>query len=197
MTATAAGQVSRSRSTDKRYYGVVEAVVAAVNDPEKLGRVKLRFPWFDPSMTTEWCRVRQDYAGGGYGSFFVPEPEDEVLVAFVHGDMRMPVVLGGLYNGVDRPPTHRSSSRDEKVIRTKGGHQITLSDTNGAHRITIVDSSGNSSITIDTRTNAITIEAKEGKLTLKGKGVEIESTAGMNVRAQSTMDLKATQININ
>jgi uncharacterized protein involved in type VI secretion and phage assembly len=91
----------RAQTTDKRFYGVVEAVVVEVVDPDKEGRVKIQFPWFDEEMVTEFCRVRQFYAGNGYGAFFVPEAGDEVLVAFVHGDMRMPVILGGLYNGKD------------------------------------------------------------------------------------------------
>ena len=55
----------------------------------------------------------QFYAGNGYGAFFVPEVGDEVLVAFTHGDMRMPIILGGLYNGVDKPVTYRRVTRSE------------------------------------------------------------------------------------
>ena len=73
---------ARSRSTDQRYYGVAEAIVTDVNDPEKEGRVKLRYPWFDDQTVSDWCRVRQLYAGNGYGTFFVPEVGDEVLVVF-------------------------------------------------------------------------------------------------------------------
>ena len=69
----------RSRSTDQRYYGVAEGLVTNVDDPQKLGRVKLKFPWFDPEMESEWCRVRQFYAGNDYGAFFIPEVGDEVL----------------------------------------------------------------------------------------------------------------------
>src|SRR5262245_64193000 len=91
----------RSRSTDQRYYGVAAARVTYVNYTQELGRVKLKFPWFDQNMETEWCRVRQFYAGNQYGAFFIPEVGDEVLVSFIHGDMRLPIILGGLYNGKD------------------------------------------------------------------------------------------------
>jgi uncharacterized protein involved in type VI secretion and phage assembly len=57
--------VPRSRSTDRRYFGVVEAIVVE-NDGDDEGRVKVKFPWFDGGATiTEWCRVSQLYAGGG------------------------------------------------------------------------------------------------------------------------------------
>src|ERR1044072_5241274 len=105
---------SRTRTTDKRFYGVYEAIVTAVNDTE--GRVRVKFPWFDDQMETELARVRQAYAGNGYGAFFIPEVGDEVLVAFIQGDMRLPIILGGLYNGKDQPPTNRSDAIDQKMI---------------------------------------------------------------------------------
>jgi phage baseplate assembly protein V len=196
---------SRARSTDKRYYGVVEAIVTDNVDPAKEGRVKLKFPWFDEQMETEWCRVGQFYAGNGYGSFFIPEVGDEVLVSFIHGDMRMPIVIGGLYNGKDKPPSSRQKDKDEKMIRTKGGHQITLDDTQGEEKIVIMDSKGNNSVEIDTKGDSITIKAATGKLVLDAQGIEIKSGQGIEVKANSTikieasatMDLKGATVNIN
>ncbi len=197
--------VPRSRSTDQRYYGVAEALVTAVDDPQKLGRVKLKFPWFDPNMESEWCRVRQFYAGNQYGAFFIPEVGDEVLVAFIHGDMRLPIILGGLYNGQDKPPSYRDSSKDEKMIRTKGGHQIILDDTSGKEKISIIDAKGNNSIVIDTVANSITVKSSKGKLIFEGQGIEINSGIGIEVKAKTsikveattTMDLKGATVNIN
>src|ERR1700687_5717517 len=128
---------SRSRTTDKRFYCVYEAFVTNVNAPAKEGRVQVKFPWFDDRMETEWSRVRQAYAGNGYGAFFVPEVGDEVLVAFIQGDMRLPVILGGLYNGQDKPPTARGADKDQKMIRTKGKHEILLDDTSNEERVRI------------------------------------------------------------
>jgi phage baseplate assembly protein V len=189
--------VPRSRSTDQRYYGVAEALVSDVNDPQKLGRVKLKFPWFDPDMETEWCRVRQFYAGNDYGAFFIPEVGDEVLVAFIHGDMRLPIILGGLYNGQDKPPSHRASDKDEKMIRTKGGHQIILDDTSGSEKISIVDTKGDNSIVIDTVANSITVKSNKGKLIFEGQGIEINSGIGIEMKAKANIDIKGSTVNIN
>jgi uncharacterized protein involved in type VI secretion and phage assembly len=135
--------VSRTRTTDKRFYGVVQGIVTDVNDSSgQEGRVKVQFPWFDDQMETEWCRVCQFYAGNGYGAFFVPETGDEVLIAFIHGDMRIPIILGGLYNGQDKPPTFRSSSQDQKMIRTKGQHEILFDDTPNQQRVRIKTNGG-------------------------------------------------------
>jgi phage baseplate assembly protein V len=178
MTRTA----PRARSTDRRYYGVVEALVQEnVGDDE--GRVKVSFPWFG-RMVTDWCRVSQLYAGGGYGSVFVPEKGDEVLVAFIHGDMRLPIVLGGLYNGVDKPPTARTNGRDQKLIKTKHGHQVLLDDTQAQAAVRITSAAGHM-VELDDEGKAIRITAADGgsvtvtatgEVTLKAPKVTIDSS---------------------
>src|SRR5262245_52665662 len=193
MSAAAA----RSRSTDRRYYGVAEAIVIDVNDPDKEGRVKLKFPWFDEHMISEWCRVSQFYAGNGYGAFFIPEVGDEVVVAFVHGDMRLPIVLGGMYNGVDKPPTFRTDTKDEKLLRTKAGHQIMLIDTQGDETIRIIAKGDKNSIEISTKDNGITVKSATGKIVVQGKDIEIKAQASMTLEAGADMKLKAQTINLN
>jgi phage baseplate assembly protein V len=163
--------VPRSRSTDRRYYGVVEAIVVE-NDGDDEGRVKVKFPWFDGGASiTDWCRISQLYAGNGYGSVFVPEQGDEVLVAFVHGDMRFPIVLGGLYNGVDKPPTARTGGQDQKIIRTRTGHEILLDD--GGKEIRITTAQGGT-MTV-TATGGITIKAP--KVTIDADTIELGAGA--------------------
>lgn len=192
MTTTAP-----ANSTKRCYYGVAEGVVADVNDPEKEGRVKLLLPWFDENTTSDWCRVSQLYAGNGYGSFWCPELRDEVLVAFIHGDIRQPIVLGGLYNGVDKPPTHRSDKgeiKDEKVFRTKAGHEIRFVDTSGEERITIVDKSKKHRIEISTKDNAITIKSDGGKMTLAAKEIEILADDSLKIEAKTIAEKASTSL---
>ena len=167
MTST----LPRSRSTDRRYYGVVEAIVAKVtDDPEHECRVTLRFPFFDGATAeSDWCRVVQPYAGNGYGAVFVPEEGDEVLVAFVHGDMRFPIVLGGLYNGVDKPPTDRTASQDQKLIKTKHGHQVLLDDSQGQEAIRITTAGGHELI-LDDASGTVAVTGNGVKITLEDSG---------------------------
>ena len=214
MTTTQA----RSRTADQRYYGVYEAIVTEVNDPSKEGRVQVRFPWFDEQMTTEWSRLQQFYAGNDYGAFFIPEVGDEVLVAFIQGDMHFPVILGGLYNGQDKPPSARASDKDQKMIRTKGkheilmddtqgdekvqiktkaGNQITLNDVSGSEKITIVDSKQKNRFEIDTVANSITVESSGGKLVIKAKEIEITADSTVKIEAGGQMTIKGATVNIN
>ena len=84
--------------------GAVPAVVTEVkDDPDKLSRVKVKFPWLDDSFSSDWARVVFPGAGKDRGFACMPEIDDEVLVCFEQGDFRRPYVLGGLFNGVDLP----------------------------------------------------------------------------------------------
>ena len=181
MTST----LPRSRSTDQRYYGVVEAVVAKVTgDPEHECRVKLTFPRLDGGKAeSDWCRVMQPYAGNGYGAVFVPEEGDEVLVAFVHGDMRFPIVLGGLYNGKDKPPTDRTASRDQKLIRTKHGHQVLLDDSPGQEAIRITTAGGHELI-LDDVSGTVAVTGNGVKITLEDTGTVTVQGAKVTVEAE-------------
>ncbi|WP_446460498.1 phage baseplate assembly protein V [Streptomyces sp. BRA346] len=170
----------RARSTDKRYYGVVEALVVE-NEGDDEGQVKLKFPWFDDTTVTDWVRVSQLYAGNGYGSVFVPEKGDEVLVAFVHGDMRYPIVLGGLYNGEDKPPTARTAGRDQKIIRTRHGHEVLLDDTESKAAVRITSAAGHV-VELDDQGKTIKITAAEG--------------GSVTVTAQGDITLKAPKVTL-
>jgi len=181
--------VPRAQSTDKRYYGVVEAIVVDVYDPDKEGKVKVQFPWFDEDMVTEYSRVCQLYAGNGYGALFVPEVGDEVIVGFVHGDMRLPVILGGVYNGKDKPSSSREKTKDQKLIRTKAGHELVFDDQDkkltvktpggltlelddNPKKVTLKTASGQS-VVLDGSSSAITIEATN--VSLKATSVAVQS----------------------
>ena len=87
-----------------RYYGTVIGLVTDLDDPEGLGRVRLSFPWLDPDTDSGWARMLRPMAGKDRGFYYMPERDDEVLVAFEHGDIRVPYVLGALYNRNDDPP---------------------------------------------------------------------------------------------
>jgi uncharacterized protein involved in type VI secretion and phage assembly len=162
---------------DRRYYGVSIAIVTANDDPAKLGRIKLNFPWFDGGHTeSDWCRIAQLYAGNGYGAVFVPEVGDEVLVAFDRGDMRFPFVLGGLYNGEDKPPVERSSAKDVKMLRTKAGHELTFDDTSGAQRVR-VKTAGGQTIDLDDTGKKLSITNGAGaEVVLDGPNITIKAT---------------------
>jgi phage baseplate assembly protein V len=195
-----------SPGTDDRFFGVTIGIVTNNKDPDGLGRVKTSLPWMADQVESDWARVVTPMAGAGRGVYFLPEVNDEVLVAFEHGNPDTPYVLGGLWNGKDKPPESNSDGKnDRRAIRSRSGNVIRLTDTDGDAKIEIIDSSGKNTIVISAKNNTITITAASdvtiksdnGKLKLSGNGVEITSTSTVKVEASQSMDLKSSgQLNV-
>ncbi len=205
---------------NSRGHSVVVGIVTNNQDPEGQGRVKVRFPWLADQVESQWARVASPMAGNERGMFFLPEVNDEVVVAFEQGDMNHPYVLGALWNGVDKPPetnsdgknnirkiTSRSgheiifgddsTTRKEKVeIHTKAGHRILLDDSAGQEKIEIKDRTGNNFIKMDSVQNSIDISSAM-KLKIKAQTVEIEAGAMMTVKSGATLTIQGALVKIN
>ena len=194
------GELFGPAAAPGRFYGVASAIVTNNKDPDGLGRVRLKLPWMSGELESGWARVASPMAGAGRGVYFLPEVDDEVLVAFAYGDPASPYVLGGLWNGEDHPPEANGDGKnDVRVIRSRNGHVIRLVDTDGDERIEIVDRSEKNSIVISTKDGTITISADadiaigsaSGKLSLSGQGVEITSKTDVKIQAGTDLALKA------
>jgi uncharacterized protein involved in type VI secretion and phage assembly len=140
--------------------GVVIGLVTNVSDPLNNGRIKVRFPWLDDQHETDWVRIATLMGGRNRGSFFMPEIEDEALVAFDHGDSRFPYVVGFLWNGEDAPPADHVRLRR---LQSVNGHRISFLDAtpDGGSKgaLMIEDAHGN------------TISMSNGKIVIQGVGV--------------------------
>ncbi|MCB0244724.1 MAG: type IV secretion protein Rhs, partial [Anaerolineae bacterium] len=112
-----------------RLYGVYPALVADINDPDGQGRVKVRLPWLpdDGGGFSVWARLATLMAGANRGTWFIPDVDDEVLVAFEGGDPRRPYVVGALWNGQDTPPETMDGAGNNfiKSITSRNGVKIT------------------------------------------------------------------------
>jgi len=190
-----------SESHTGRITGVVIGVVTNNQDPDDLGRVKVKFPWLSDVDESFWARTATPMAGKDRGVFLLPEVDDEVLVAFEHGDVRFPYVLGGLWNGVDTPPFNNQNGKNNvRAIKSRSGHLVKLNDEDGKETVEIIDKSGKNSIVIDSSKNTITIvtdkdiklSATQGTITLDAQNVEIKSSSSTKLEAQGSMDVKAS-----
>jgi phage baseplate assembly protein V len=199
MSPDLLGQANRSNG--RRIYGVAVGLVIDNKDPQSLGRVRLKLPALSDDEIGHWARIAVLMAGADRGTVFLPEVGDEVLVAFEHGDIARPYVLGGLWNGQDKPPeTNADGKNNLRLVKSRSGHLIRLDDSDGAEKIEIIDKSGGNSITIDTANNAITItsaadvtiDAPQGTLKLSAQTIEISSSANTEVKAQGNLTLEAS-----
>jgi phage protein D len=154
------------------FFGVVSGEVTHNIDPEGLGRVKVKLPWYSDDNESAWARCATPMAGKGIGAYFLPDVGDEVLVAFVQGNFDDPMVLGGLWNGKRLPPaTNKDGLNRLRLIKTKAGHTITLDDTKNAEKVQIRSKSG-LTVTLDDAPNApgITLEGGGRRMVMsKGK----------------------------
>lgn len=185
----------------EKIYGVAAGIVTNNKDDLKEGRVKIKFPWLSDNNETDWVRIASVMAGKERGIFFLPEVKDEVLVAFEHGDINRPFVIGALWNGKDKPPEENSDGKNNiRIIKSRSGHIIKIDDTEGEEKIEIVDKTKKNMIIIDAKENKISlksdkdieISAPKGKISIDAKDIEIKSSASTKVEASSEMDLKAT-----
>lgn len=197
-----------------KIYGGVIGIVTNNKDPEKLGRIKVKFPWLSNEDESNWARVVSPMAGKERGIFFLPEVDDEVLVVFEHGDINAPYILGSLWNGKDLPPETNSDGKNNiRIIKSRSGHKIKIDDTEGSEKIEIVDKTGKNMINIDAKENKISfksdkdieISAPNGNVTINAKDLvvkssasaKIESSAGMDLKASASMNIKGATVNIN
>lgn len=191
--------------------GVRVGIVTDNEDPKDLGRVKLSFPWREADDESYWARIATAMAGNEYGTYFLPEVDSEVLVAFEGGDIHKPFVVGSLWNGKQKPPQknkngdnnvreiksrsgHRidlDDSKDGRVaIETSAGHRIVLDDKSGSEKVTVEGKSGKNSITLDDANGEVAIQAGK-KLTLDAKTINIKGKKQVSVSGKSGLDLSS------
>ncbi|MGH3889097.1 MAG: VgrG-related protein [Pseudonocardiaceae bacterium] len=185
--------------------GVVIGQVSDNRDPNKLGRVRLTFPWLHDEFVSDWARTVQAGAGKDRGALIVPEVGDEVLVAFEQGSFQRPYVLGGLHNGVDTPPKgdvelvdSSTGAIDRRAFVSRTGHALEMLETaSGAQGVKIRTGDGkltldldqkktkitvhsDGTVTVEAR-NGVTVDAGTGSLRLAGQDVTIEAKTGVKM----------------
>ncbi len=177
--------------------GVVTALVTNINDPENLGRVKVKYAWLG-EVESDWVRLATPMAGGGRGFFYLPEVNDEVLVTFEHGDPHRPYVVGVLWNSKDKPPETTANAVKggkvtRRVLKSRSGHLILLDDTDGQEQIIIRDKTGSNEMVIDSRQNNMTIKVN-GDFTIEAKGkIKLNSLQDTTVEAKGKIKLNSVQ----
>lgn len=202
-----------------RWGGVVTAIVTNNSDPDDQGRVKLKYPWMSDDVETGWARVAGMGAGDERGFYCLPEVNDEVLVAFEHGDVNRPLVLGGIWNGVDKPTVQGSEAvRDGKVhtraFKTRSGHTLTFVDdsegkvrleTAGGHTLLLddenqvvqIETSGGILLKLDDSDSSVTIQC-QGNLGLESNAnLDITASGNISIEASGQLTLRGATIDLN
>ena len=177
--------------------GVVPALVTDVKDPDDLGRVKVKFPWLSDSYATDWVRMVQVGAGADRGAVMVPEVNDEVLVAFDQGDWRRPYVLGGLYNGKDKPKLGTglvdgsTGAVKRRGVVSKNGHMLVFFDDPAKDGVAVLTGDKGLKISLNKGTTTVKITSS-GDVKIEGsKDVSIKAGGALSVESGKTLTVKA------
>jgi phage protein D len=192
-----ARSVGQGPSRPGRFYGVAVGQVTDVKDPQDLARVKVRFPWLAEDHESDWVRLALAGAGAHRGLVVLPEVDDEVLVAFEHGDVEHPVVIGSLYNGVDKPPLgsglidSSSSAVNRRGFVSRTGGSLIFFDGDGDEGIGLL--SGDKSLRLSLNQSATTIKISSGgKVEITGSDqITVKSNSSLHLEAQDSLHIKA------
>ena len=182
------------------WYGVFPALVTDIKDAEGQGRVKVSLPWSpDPegARFEAWARLATLMGGKDRGTWFVPDTDDEVLVAFENGDPRRPYVLGALWNGKDSPPESMDGAGNnyKKVLCSRNGVKVTLDDQDGQETLKL-ETPGGQKVTLKDGPGSVEIVDSNGNsVKLESAGITVTASAKVTVNA-STVAISAGMVTV-
>lgn len=193
-------------SRGPRIPGLAIGVVTDIRETgrDERGWVRLKFPWLDDTYVTDWVRTVQ-WGGQGGGGVFSPEVNDEVLVGFEQGLLDSPYVLGGLYNGVDKPSPHdvplvdRTSGKvNRRSLVSRSGNRLELLDAPGGQSgVRLASGDKRLEVRLDERRNQIELTVfgvggtqAVSSVTLSPTGITLDARTG-------TLDLRGSSVTIN
>jgi uncharacterized protein involved in type VI secretion and phage assembly len=190
-------------------------IVTDNNDPSGWGRVRVKLPALTEEHASYWARVVGIGAGSGRGFDCLPEINDEVLVGFEAGDIHRPYIIGGVWNGKDKPPEAVGDSvADGKVrlrtIKTRLGHtlQFVEEDKGGSKQGVYLDTvkghhfyCNDSDEVIETKTagsHQIKLDDKNKKILVQtsgGQKLEMSDSGGKKITLSTSgsIEISATQ----
>jgi uncharacterized protein involved in type VI secretion and phage assembly len=169
------------------------AKVESLDDPEHRNRVQVRliaFDGVDGQDAPMWARVVAPFAGKDRGVFFLPDEKDEVLVVFMNGDARFPLIVGGLWSGSAKPPADIQSggANRYKRIKSRNGIVVTLDDQQGKETLTL-ETPGGQKVTLQDGPGSVIVEDSNGN------SVKLEKAA-ITVTASAKVKVQATQVEV-
>jgi phage protein D/phage baseplate assembly protein gpV len=214
-----AGGAGSNESLRSEFPGVVTAVVTDIKDDKKLGRVKVQYQWLGEKMVSFWARVARPSAGKDYGHLWFPDVDEEVLVAFEHGDVNYPIVIGSLWNDKGKAPAALTGEQENGKFLNHGfaspaGNKIIMYDKKsdagiqlitpeGKVKIVMTEGDKTMEINLDGKTMTITTTGDlkihaDGELAMDGKkGVKINSDGGVDIKASGNATLKGAKVSVN
>lgn len=175
--------------------GFVTGIVIDNVDPDKMGRVKVKFP-VDAEQAPEstWVRIAWPDAGKNRGMVMIPEKDTEVIVGYAYRTLE-PYIVGSLYNGAaDKPVYANDDGKDHhRRYLSRSGHRVDFGDEGGQEAIAVETGGKEVSTTLDDAQKTFTgkaeknvsVEAKE-TISIKCKNLKIEASGSVTIKGGQT-----------
>ena len=177
--------------------GIAIGVVTDNDDPQKMARVRVCYPWLGDDAESYWARLATPSAGKHHGFAWIPEVGDEVVVAFEHGDVAFPIVVGSLWNGTAPPHPRLMDNLFDKgkvkrhAITSPGGHAIVTYDAQGDAGMMLITDDKSIRIILGQSEKLLRLYSSS-KIQLEAGGdLEIKARGAIKIEAGTTLDLKA------
>lgn len=195
----------------------VPAIVEDNDDPEELGRIKVRFPTLHDEPLSFWIRQISPNAGEERGFYALPEVDDEVLVLFMMGSQDIGVIIGQFWNGQDKPPTEArdgmpgsgelptlewssdtfedgstdDEDNDRRFWRSRSGHLFVFDDTDGSETVQIWDQTHKLSLVFDSANERILLCSNGGDVHIRaGNDLYLEAGNDLKIFSGNDTDVK-------
>lgn len=204
---------------DRALRGVYFAIVTQNDDLDGPGgRVKLSFPWLPEEDQSSWAPLAVPMAGDAFGTYWVPEVGDAVLVVFLGGDVRGPVVIGGCFSEEDPPPeTNAGGGNDFRLLKSRSGHRLIFDDSSktkvvltdrtdgnvaacGAHgkggssdknAVEVPAPGGSAGVAVSSTSGTVNLVCPSGTLKVSARKVEVVASGSMDVSGSQSVTLES------
>jgi Rhs element Vgr protein len=158
-------------------------------DPENEHRVQVSVPVMQAETDGVWARLLQFHGSNAFGSFFVPEVGDEVVLGYFNNDPAHPVILGSLYSSKHAPPYTLEAANNTKAIVTRCKSKIEFDE---EKKIITVTTPGNNKIVLSDDGKSILLQDQNSnKVELNSSGITLDSPKDIKITAKGGITLDA------
>lgn len=163
-------------------------------DPDNQFRIQVEIPILGAEGKKVWARLATFYTGNTFGSYFIPEIDDEVILGFMNDDPRFPVILGSVFSSSIPAPETANEKNSIKTLVTKSKLQLKFDDEN---KVITLQTPGGNTIVISDQDQGITItDLNSNKIEMNSAGIHMESVADITLKATNSVNIKGTSISL-
>lgn len=171
--------------------GIVKKIY---EDPDNEFRIEVELPVLGADGKSVWARLSTFYASNGFGAYFMPEVNDEVILGFMNDDPRFPVILGSVYSSSLPAPETPEEKNSIKTLVTQSKLQLKFDDENKV--ITVLTPGGNTMVFSDQDEGITITDQNDNSIQMNSSGITIDSKSDLNLKAANSVSINGTSISV-